>query len=61
MLEKSVLSIICGNYVNSRESDTSYGDFMVKFTRRLSGNLIYHAFFSKTPDNLQIIFTIKFP
>ena len=26
------------------ESDTFYGDFMVKLVWRLSGNLIYHVF-----------------
>ena len=43
------------------ESDTSYGDFMVKLIWRLSGNLIYHVCFMKTPDNLQANFTIKSP
>ena len=43
------------------ESDTFYGDFMVKLIWRLSGNLIYHVFSMKTPDNLQAYFTIKSP
>ena len=43
------------------ESDTFYGDFVVKLTRRLSGNLIYHVFSMKTPDNIQTNFTIKSP
>ena len=29
------------------ESDTCYGDFMVKLIWKLSGNLIYHAFSMK--------------
>ena len=31
---------------------TFYGDFMVKFERSLSGNLICHVFSIKTPDIL---------
>ena len=41
------------------ESDTFYEYFMVEVTWRLSGNLIYHVFYIKTPDNLQTNFTIK--
>ena len=47
------------------ESDTFYRDFMVTLICRLSGNLIYHVFSMKTPDNFRtnftIIFTIKSP
>ena len=43
------------------ESDTFYGDFMVKLIWRLFGNLIYHVFSWKTPDNLQININIKSP
>ena len=42
-------------------SDTLYGDFMMKLIWRLSGNLIYHIFSIKIPDNLQTNFTIKSP
>ena len=41
------------------ESDTSYGDFMAKLIWRPSGNLIYHIFSMKSPDNLQTTLTIK--
>ena len=43
------------------ESDTFCGEFMLKLTWRLSGNLIYHAFSTKSHDNLQTNFTIKSP
>ena len=43
------------------ESDTSYGDIMVKFIWRLSGNLICHVFCMKIRDNLQTISTVKSP
>ena len=43
------------------ESDTFYGNFTAKLKRRLSGNLIYHVFSIKTPDNLQTNFTLKSP
>ena len=36
-----------------------YGDFMVKLIWRSSGDLIYHAFSMKIPDNLQAISSIK--
>ena len=36
------------------ESDTFYGDFMVKLVWKLSGNLIYHVFPIKTEDELHI-------
>ena len=35
------------------EGDSFYRDFMVKLTRKLSGNPIYHIFSMKTPDDLQ--------
>ena len=41
------------------ETDTFYEDFMVKLICKLSGNLIYHVFSMKTPDDLQTNFTIK--
>ena len=34
------------------ESDTLYGDFMV-IIWRLYGNMVYHVFPMKTPDNFQ--------
>ena len=40
------------------KSDTFYGDFMVKLVRRLSGNLIYHAFSIKIPDKLQSLYIL---
>ena len=43
------------------ESDTFYGDFMVKSIWRLFGNLVYHVFSMKTSDNLQNNFIIKSP
>ena len=36
-------------------------DSMVKLMWRLSGNLIYHVFSMKTPENLQTNFAIKSP
>ena len=41
------------------ESDTCYGDFIVKSIWKLSDYLIYRVFFMKTPDNIQTNFTIK--
>ena len=43
------------------ESDTFYGEFMVKLIWRLSRILSYHFFFMKTPYNLQTNFAIKPP
>ena len=43
------------------ESDTFHGDLMAKSTWRLSGNLIYHVFSMKTPNNMKTNFTIKSP
>ena len=43
------------------ESDTFYGDFMVKSIWRLSGNWIFHVFCMKTQVDLQTNFTIKSP
>ena len=60
-LEKYLVSVICRIFADSMESDTSYGDFMVKLIRRLSGNFIYYVFSMETPDNLQINFTTKSP
>ena len=41
------------------ESDTFYGDFMLKLTCILPGNLICHISSMKTPDNLRTNFAIK--
>ena len=43
------------------DSDTFYGDFMVKLIWRLLGNLIYHVFSMENLDDLHTIFTIKSP
>ena len=43
------------------ESDTFYGDLMVKLIWTSSGNLICHVFSMKTPDNLQTNFTTESP
>ena len=43
------------------ESDTFCGNFMVKLIWGLPGNLFYHVFSMKTPDNLQTNFTMKSP
>ena len=43
------------------ESDTFCGDFMVKLIWRLSGDLIYHVFTIKAPDDLQTNFIMKSP
>ena len=43
------------------ESDTFYGDFILKLAWILSGNLIFHAFSMKTPDNLPTNISIKSP
>ena len=43
------------------ESDTFYGDFIVKLKWILSCNLIYYVFFINLPDNLHINFTIESP
>ena len=40
------------------ESDTFYGDFIVKLISTLFGNLIYH-FSMKTRDNLKTNFQIN--
>ena len=39
------------------DSDTFYGDFMIRLIWRLSGDLIYHTFSMKIPDNIQPNFT----
>ena len=41
------------------ESDTLYGEFVLKLIWRLSGNLIYHVFSMRILNNLQTNFTIK--
>ena len=38
------------------ESNTSYGDFMVKLIWRLSGYLIEHVFSTEIPDNVHTNF-----
>ena len=38
-----------------------YGDYMANLIWVLSGNLIYHVFSMKTPDNIQTNFTITSP
>ena len=43
------------------ESDTFCGDSMVNLIRKLSGNLTYHVFSMKTPNNSQTNFNIKSP
>ena len=43
------------------ESDTFYGDFMVKLIWMLSGNLTHFVFSMKTPDNLLANITMKSP
>ena len=43
------------------ESDALYGDVMVELICRLSGNLIYHVFSMKAPDDVQISFTVESP
>ena len=43
------------------ESDTFSEDFMLELIWRLSGYLIYHVFFMKTPGNSLTNFTIKSP
>ena len=50
---------ICKQHEDSTESDASYGDFMAKLIWRLSGNLIYHIYPIRIPDNLHTNFTIK--
>ena len=40
---KIFVSIICRNYIDSMESDTFYGDIMVKLIWRFSGSLIYYG------------------
>ena len=58
-LKNYFVSIICRSQIDSMDSDTFYGDFVIKLIWRLPGNLIHHAFFKKTPDNLQTNFTIN--
>ena len=41
------------------ESDTSYGDFMVKVVQRWSGNLIYDVFSIETPDQLYNLYILS--
>ena len=60
-LEKYFVSITRRNYVDNIETETFYGDFLVKLMWRLFGNLIYHVFSMKTPGNLRTNFTIKPP
>ena len=76
-LEKYFFSLTCRNYVDSTDtvrqevirhyiilstvSDTFYADILVKLIWRFSGDLIYHVFFIKSPDNFQTNFTIKYP
>ena len=43
------------------ESDTFYGDFIVKLTWRFFDNFIYHVFSMKTSDNVQTNFALKSP
>ena len=37
---------------DSKKNDPFYGDFMIKLVGRVSGNLIYHVFSLKNPDNI---------
>ena len=43
------------------ESNTCFGDFMVKSVWRFSDDLIYHVFSIKIPDNLQTNSITNFP
>ena len=42
------------SYGDNMRSDTFYGGFTVKLVRRLSGNLIYHAFSTNRESSIQI-------
>ena len=45
---------VCRYYRNSMESNTFYGEFLVKLAWRLSGSLVYPVFSIKTSANFMV-------